>query len=59
MTKLVMNIVLTLIAMNLAMYLGTMIAGRPFEFNFFFSAIMPIICAFVAWETDKNRAKQH
>ena len=58
MKKLVLNVVLMLVAMNAAIYLGTFVAGKPFEFNFIFNLVTPVICAVAAWQTEQKKTRQ-
>ena len=58
MKKLVLNVVLMLAAMNAAIFLGTCVAGKPFEFNFIFNLVMPVICAVAAWQTEQKKSRQ-
>ena len=58
MKKLVLNVVLMLVAINAAIFLGTYVAGKPFEFNYIFNLVTPVICAVAAWETEQRKSKQ-
>ena len=58
MRKLVLHVVLMLAAMNAAIFLGTYVAGKPFEFNFIFNLVTPIICAVAAWQTEQKKTRQ-
>ncbi len=58
MKKLVLNVILMLVAMNAAIYLGICVAGTSFEFNFILNLVAPIICAVAAWETEQKKAEQ-
>lgn len=58
MKKLVLNVILMLAATNAAIFLGTYVAGKPFEFNFIFNLAAPILCAVAAWQAEEKKAKQ-
>ena len=52
MKKLVLNMILMLAVMNVAIFLGAYISGKPFEFNLIFNLVTPIICAVASWQAN-------
>ena len=50
MKKFILFVVVMLVAMNAAIFLGTYVAGNPFEFSFIFNVVAPLICALSSWQ---------
>ena len=46
-----------LVAMNAAIFLGTYAAGKPFEFNYIFNVVCPLICAVSSWQIAEVNTK--
>ena len=50
MKKFLLFVGVMLVAMNAAIFLGTYAAGKPFEFNYIFNVVSPLICAVSSWQ---------
>ena len=46
-----------LVAMNAAIIFGIYIAGKPFEFNYIFNVVCPLICAVSSWQIAEVNTK--
>ena len=55
--KLFIYAVVMLVAMNAAIFLGTYAAGKPFEFNYIFNVVSPLIGAVFSWQIAEVNTK--
>ena len=46
------------LVMNAVLFLGAFIFDGDYEFHFLFNLIVPVLCAFAAWETEQKQAKK-
>ena len=56
--KFVLKAVLYVLVMNAVLILGAGIFGGDYEFNFLFNLVVPVICAYAAWETEQRKLKK-
>ena len=57
MVMLVWKAVAYTVLMNAVPVSGACMAGTDFSFNFLFNVLVPLICAFAAWEVEQRKAR--
>ena len=55
MKNLMLDIMINFVCLNLATFIGNYMAGKAFEFNFFFGVVTPILCGVAAWEVKRRK----
>ena len=53
--KLFLTVVKYLVLINLVLFLGDELLGIDIDFNLITNVTVPVICAFVEWETKRKR----
>ena len=46
-----------ILVMNAVLFLGAFIFDGDYEFHFLFNLVVPVICAYTAWEVEQKKAR--
>ena len=55
--RFILKAVFYVLVMNAVMVVGAGIFGVDYEFNFIFNLVVPVICAYAAWSTEKRKRR--
>ena len=58
MFQFIKNTVVMLVAINAAIFLGSVVSGGAFVFNPIFNVVVPVICAVGQTEVENKKAKK-